>query len=101
MSPQAILQQKKDAAEAMLPPQNCKQPSHDSKENIVSQKVLKDQQQQLNINLLPQTSFNKADVSIKDASSNSGEADDSSIASELKTPQPGVLGCQFVTPSSG
>lgn len=85
----------------MLPPQNFKQPSHESKENIVSQKVLKDQQQQQNFNLLPQTSFNKGDVSMQDASSNSGEADESSIASEMKTPQPGVLASQFVTPSSG
>jgi hypothetical protein len=33
---------------------------------------------------------NRGDVSMHDASSNSGELDDSSIASELKTPQPGV-----------
>lgn len=71
----------------MLPPPTFKQPSQESKENIVIQRtaqILKDQQSTNNLMV------NRGDVSMHDASSNSGEFDDSSIASELKTPQPGV-----------
>jgi len=69
----------------MLPPPTFKNPSQESKENIVIQRtaqILKDQQSTMMVN--------RGDVSMHDASSNSGELDDSSIASELKTPQPGV-----------